>query len=324
MDSDSTKRQDSLETSGDEPIEAEGTDEVADGSMSESSETGDSEAKETSGADASEAEADPPQSEESPSEDIEDEDDEDEDDEDIDDEDIDDEDEDIEDEDIEDDGDAAAASAEEDEDPKASKPEPAQPMSAELQGPSVQLHTIGADGKPMDWFVIRVQSGKEDRVKESLTARIKAMGWEEHFGRILVPSESITEIKGGRKRVVSRKIYPGYIMVELQLSDDAWFLIRETPGIGDFVGPHMQPVPMRDSEIAKLLGEVESQQEESQPKLKIDFEKGDSVKIKEGPFENFDGVVEEVVPTKGIVRVIVTIFGRATEVELEYWQVEAL
>ncbi len=198
--------------------------------------------------------------------------------------------------------------------PAPSRPEPAIP--------GVQLHTPGPSGKPMDWFVVRVQSGKEDRVRESLLARVKAMGWEEHFGRVLVPSESITEIKGGRKRVVQRKIYPGYIMVELELNDDAWFLIRETPGIGDFVGPHMQPVPMQDSEIAKLLGEIESHEE--QPKLKIDFEKGDSVKIKEGPFENFDGVVEEVVPTKGIVKVIVTIFGRATEVELEYWQVEAL
>jgi transcriptional antiterminator NusG len=174
----------------------------------------------------------------------------------------------------------------------------------------------------MQWYVLRVQSGRENKVRDSLERRIKAAGLDGNVPTILVPTETITEVKGGRKRVTRRKIYPGYVMVEMDLDDDVWFLIRETPGIGDFVGSHGKPVPMEPHEVDRILGDMERQEEK--PRLKIEFEPGDSVKIKEGPFENFDGTVEEVIPTKGIVKVIVTIFGRATEVELEYWQVEPI
>jgi transcriptional antiterminator NusG len=137
----------------------------------------------------------------------------------------------------------------------------------------------------------------------------------------------VAEIKGGKRRVRERKKYPGYIFIELevdeknQLVDKAWYLIRETSGIGDFVGPGSKPSPMSDREVEKMLGDAEKR--EGAPQVKIDFKLGDSVKIKQGPFENFDGIVEEVFPNKGIVKVIVTIFGRPTPVELEYWQVEA-
>jgi len=172
------------------------------------------------------------------------------------------------------------------------------------------------------WYVVRVQSGRENTVQTALTRRLKVAGRQDAVPRVLVPVETITEVKGGKKRVTRRKIYPGYVMAEMELSDEVWFLIRETPGIGDFVGSHGRPVPMEPHEVDRILGDMERQEEK--PRLKIEFEPGDSVKIKEGPFENFDGVVEEVVPTKGIVKVIVTIFGRATEVELEYWQVEPI
>ncbi|MBM4043696.1 MAG: transcription termination/antitermination factor NusG [Planctomycetes bacterium] len=178
------------------------------------------------------------------------------------------------------------------------------------------------------WYVLRAQSGREDKVKETLEKRVKLQGLEHLMSRILVPSETVSEIKGGAKSVRERKIYPGYIMLELEVGDDGaipdavWFLLRETPGVGDFVGGQRKPVPMAQKEVEKLLGEVTRKEEK--PKLKIEFREGDSVKIKEGPFENFDGVVEEVVPAKGLVRVVVTIFGRATPVELEYWQVEAV
>lgn len=175
---------------------------------------------------------------------------------------------------------------------------------------------------PKNWYVVRVQSGREDQVRENLERTVKAKDLTHKVTRILVPCEKVSEIKGGRRRVTRKKIYPGYIMVEMEYDDETWFVVRETPGIGDFIGSHGEPVPMADHEVDRILGQMTQQEEK--PTLKIDFKAGDSVKIKEGPFENFDGVVEEVIPAKGMVRVIVTIFSRPTPVELEYWQVEAI
>jgi transcriptional antiterminator NusG len=172
------------------------------------------------------------------------------------------------------------------------------------------------------WYVLRVASGQEDRVRRGLEARVKAKGIEERVPRILVPTETVTEIKGGRKRTIKRKIYPGYVIVEMEMDEPTWFLIRETPGVGDFIGAHGRPEPMSQEEVDKLLGQV--QKETERPKLKIEFQKGDAVKIKEGPFENYDGVIDEVDPKKGSVRVIITVFNRPTSVELGYWQVEAI
>jgi len=172
------------------------------------------------------------------------------------------------------------------------------------------------------WYVLRVQSGREEKVKETLARKVQLAGLEDRVTNILVPTENVTEIKGGKKRVRERKLYPGYILVEMELDDDVWFAIRDTPGIGDFVGAYGRPVPMEPEEVERILKGQE--QKEEQPVVKIDLERGQSVKIKEGPFENFDGIVEEVNPAKGIVKVIVTIFGRATPVELEYWQVEKI
>ncbi len=174
----------------------------------------------------------------------------------------------------------------------------------------------------LNWYVLRVQSGREDRICENLKKRVLAAGLEPVLPQALVPKEIVSEVKGGKKRNYSRKIYPGYVLVQMDLTDDVWFLIRETPGIGDFVGAHGRPAPMEPHEVEKLLGEMKRTEEK--PKVKIQFEKGESVKIKEGPIESFDGIVDEVFPDKGVVKVIVTIFGRPTPVELEYWQVEAI
>jgi transcriptional antiterminator NusG len=172
------------------------------------------------------------------------------------------------------------------------------------------------------WFVLRVASGQEDRVRRGLEARVKAKGIEERVPRILVPTETVTEIKGGRKRTIKRKIYPGYVIVEMEMDEPTWFLIRETPGVGDFIGAHGKPEPMAQEEVEKLIGQVEKETEK--PKIKIGYQKGDAVKIKEGPFENYDGVVDEVDTKKGMVRVIITVFNRPTSVELGYWQVEGI
>ena len=181
-----------------------------------------------------------------------------------------------------------------------------------------------------EWYVLRCQSGREDQARESLLKQAKLRGLEDRVSQVLIPTQSFTELKGGARRVVERKTYPGYLMVELvvdeetgTVDEDTWYLIRETSGIGDFVGPGRKPVPMQQREVDRLLGEA-VQPEGAEPQLRIGFKEGDSVRIKEGPFENFDGVVEEVIPGKGLVRVVVTIFGRPTPVELEYWQAEAL
>ena len=175
------------------------------------------------------------------------------------------------------------------------------------------------------WYVIKVQSGREDTIKEALLKRVKMEGLEDHFGEIIVPSEKVSEIKAGKKKVTERKFYPGYIMVNMAITDKTWYLVRSIPGVGDFVGggPGQAPSPMTQREVDKMLGQATAKTED-QVRLKINFEKGDTVKIKEGPFENFEGMVDEVLEAKGLVRVMVEIFGRPTPVELEYWQVERI
>ena len=178
------------------------------------------------------------------------------------------------------------------------------------------------------WFVLRVQSNKEDKVKGDLEKRSKTQGVEDLIPKILVPSEKVSEIKGGKKRVAERKIYPGYIMAEIavgekgEIPEEVWYMIRDVPGAGDFVGGDNKPIAMESSEVEKLLNEAERAEEK--PKAKIAFHDGDRVRVKEGPFENYEGVVEEVLPTSGCLKLVLTIFGRPTPVELEYWQVEAL
>lgn len=189
---------------------------------------------------------------------------------------------------------------------------------------------------PAKWFVIKVENGREETIRDALLARVKANRLQNLIHRIIVAIEKVSEIRGGRKRVMERKMYPGYVMVEMEVDEDgeipeeAWFLIRETPGVQGFVGMsydrrrpmHRKAVPMEEHEVQKIIRTME--EEEEMPKINIKFSLGDTVRIKEGPFENLDGYVEEINEQKGIVKVIVNIFGRATPVELEYWQVEAL
>jgi len=178
------------------------------------------------------------------------------------------------------------------------------------------------------WYVLRVASGKEETVREALERKVKIEGLDEQIGRILVPTERRPSPRGrgDKKKYVERKMYPGYVFVEMELGEDgrigedAWFLIKETTGVGDFIGSAGKPSPMSADDVDKMLMQVEKAQEGAP--VSVEFESGDQVKIKEGAFENFEGTVEQVLPDKGLVRVIVTIFGRATPVELEYWQIE--
>jgi transcription termination/antitermination protein NusG len=170
------------------------------------------------------------------------------------------------------------------------------------------------------WYVVRVQSGREETVKDGLLRRVNAAGLQTKITNVIVPTEKVTEIRSGRKTIREKKLYPGYIMIQMLQDKDAWFLVRETPGIGDFLGLK-EPIPMAEHEVNKMLVE-QTGAEEEKPRIKIDFQKGDTVRVKEGAFENFDGIVEEINSQKGLVGITITIFGRATRVELEYWQVE--
>jgi len=175
----------------------------------------------------------------------------------------------------------------------------------------------------MDWYILKVQSNREDSIRDTLLRRISMQGMDRWFGEVVVPKEQVTEFKSGKKRVVWRKLYPGYILVNMVLNDETWFLVRETGGIGDFTGSGGKPSPMLPQDVAKLLHKVEEKAEET-PKLKINFKKGDRVKINEGTFENFEGEVEQIDEANGRVTVMLSIFGRSTPVDIEYWQIETV
>ena len=177
------------------------------------------------------------------------------------------------------------------------------------------------------WYFVRCQSGCEDSVRKQLEMRIKLAGVQDIVPQVLVPFERVTDLKGGKKRVINRKLYPGYLMLQVDLADpedprslQAQSVVRETGKVGDFLGARGEPVPLSDGEVQAIL--LRMSDTESRPQVTIGLQKGDMVKIKSGAFDGFDGSVEEVSPEKGTIRVVVTIFGRPTPVELEYWEVE--
>ncbi|MBR5626847.1 MAG: transcription termination/antitermination factor NusG [Thermoguttaceae bacterium] len=174
-----------------------------------------------------------------------------------------------------------------------------------------------------NWYILKVQVNREDSIKDNLVRRVKLQGLDRYFDDIVVPVEKVTEMKGGRKRVMKRKLYPGYIMVNMEITDETWFLVRETPGVGDFAGAYGKPTPMLPHEIQRML-QAESKQEDEVPKLNIPYLVGDKVKIIDGTFKDIEGEVGSIDETNGRVTVIITIFARSTPVELEYWQIEKL
>ncbi|GAH65461.1 unnamed protein product, partial [marine sediment metagenome] len=171
-------------------------------------------------------------------------------------------------------------------------------------------------GINMQWYVLRVAANKEVQVKEALTQKVEREGLSDIVGRIEVPVEQVKRIRGSRQTVHKRKLYPGYVFMEMEPTEDgrvkekAWFMIKETSGVGDFIGTEGIPTPMRDTDVAKML--LEAERPEEAPSIRVEFEKGDMIKIREGAFENFEGTVDSIDSERGIVRVIVTIFGRPT------------
>jgi transcription termination/antitermination protein NusG len=171
-----------------------------------------------------------------------------------------------------------------------------------------------------NWFIIHTYSGFENKVAESLRTRSEAFGWADKIGQILIPTEEVVELRNGKKVTSKRLIYPGYVLVEMEMNDALWHEVKNTPRVTGFVGGGNAPVPLSADEVNSILYRQASSAERPRPKMT--FEKNDSVRIIDGPFANFSGKVDEVNTERGTLRVMVTIFGRATPVELEFLQVE--
>ncbi|MBL6978645.1 MAG: transcription termination/antitermination protein NusG [Desulfobacteraceae bacterium] len=171
----------------------------------------------------------------------------------------------------------------------------------------------------LKWYIVHVYSGFEDKVKRNLDERIEAFGQKDSFGNILVPTEQVVELKKGQKKTSSRKFYPGYILVQMALNKDTWHLVNDTAKVTGFVGGEINPTPISDEEADRIVRQME--EGVSRPKARYSFEEGDEVRVVDGPFTNFQGTVEEMKSDKEKLRVLITIFGRPTPVELDFIQV---
>ncbi len=175
---------------------------------------------------------------------------------------------------------------------------------------------------PRKWFIIHTYSGFEQKVAESLKTRAQAFGFADKIGQVLIPTEEVVELRGGKKVTSKRLVYPGYVLVEMEMNDDLWHAVKSTPRVTGFVGGGTQPVPLSADEVNQILYRQASSAERPRPKLT--FEKNETVRIVDGPFTNFSGKIDEVNPERSTLRVLVTIFGRATPVELDFLQVEKI
>ncbi len=196
---------------------------------------------------------------------------------------------------------------------------------SDIETPQADSPEPSAPAKPVNpdlrWYVVHAYSGMEKAVERNIRERINRAGMQDMFGEILVPTEEVVEIKNGQKRTSERRFYPGYVLVQMVMNDDTWHLVKHTNKVTGFVGgAKNRPAPISEEEVAKILGQMEEGVEK--PRHKVEFMAGEYVRVKEGPFTDFNGTVEEVNYEKSKVRVSVTIFGRATPVELEFSQVE--
>jgi transcriptional antiterminator NusG len=213
------------------------------------------------------------------------------------------------------------------------KPEPAPEEPLAESGEVIEEAGASASEEPAappaeeskkHWYVVKVQSGREESIKEAIERRVRIEGLEEYFAKIIIPVEKTAEMRNGKRVVKERKLYPGYLMVEVEYNDRILYLFRETSGVGDFVGGSLQhaPPPMTDREVERMLGRQGDKEDVKIVHHKPKYDRGDRVKVKEGTFAGMEGEVKELIEAKGQVRVELTIFGRPVPVELEYWQVE--
>jgi len=172
----------------------------------------------------------------------------------------------------------------------------------------------------MNWYVVHTQTGSEDKVKTLLENRISSGGVADVITKVIIPTEQVSEVRSGKKKISQRKFFPGYILVEMELNEKTYLLIKTTPGVTGFIGLGRKPMPLPQNEVDGIL--KRTQETQVKPSPRTIFEKGEQVRVTDGPFVNFNGIIDEIHPEKGKLKVSVSIFGRATPVELEYWQVE--
>jgi transcriptional antiterminator NusG len=170
------------------------------------------------------------------------------------------------------------------------------------------------------WYVIHTYSGYENKVRQNLEHRIDSMEMQDQIFRVIVPTEEEIEIRNGQRRVVKKKIYPGYVLVQMHLTDDSWYVVRNTPGVTSFVGHGNRPMPLEDSEVKAILKQMEAEA----PKVRVSYQVGQTVKITDGPFTDFEGIVDAIDHERGRVRVLVSFFGREAPIELDFLQVTRL
>ena len=193
--------------------------------------------------------------------------------------------------------------------------------NAQGGGTAPEVESATSQNPNMKWYIIHTYSGFERKVKESIESRVRAYPELEHrIGRVLIPTESVTEVRGGKKYTSERMFYPGYVLVEMDMDDNVWHVVKGTPRVTGFVGTGQQPTPLSQDEVNQIVYRVADSKEK--PKLKVKFEKNESVRISEGPFASFTGIVDEVNEDRETLKVMVTIFGRSTPVELGFGQVE--
>lgn len=174
------------------------------------------------------------------------------------------------------------------------------------------------------WYILKIATNREDSIRDNLQRRVSMAGLDKYFGDILVPVELIQEFKNGKKKTTKRKLYPGYLVLHMEINDDTWYVVRETAGIGDFTGAMGRPAPMSAADIAKIVPKKAEEGVQEQVKVAIKYKHGDHVRIKEGTFANFEGNIDGIDEANGRVTVMVNIFGRTTPVDIEYWQVESV
>jgi transcriptional antiterminator NusG len=183
----------------------------------------------------------------------------------------------------------------------------------------VQVQTTNAD---MAWYVVHTYSGYENKAKLALEERVKSAKKESFFGEVIVPEENVVELVKGQKKTTKRRFFPGYILVRMVLNDETWHIVKNTPKLTGFVGDKVKPVPVPESDVLKMTNRIAEGQ--VKPRPRISFQEGENVRVIDGPFSNFNGTVEDVNPDKGKVKVLVSIFGRSTPVELDFIQVEKI
>jgi len=172
----------------------------------------------------------------------------------------------------------------------------------------------------LNWYVVHTQTGSEDKVKASLENRIASEELQDLITKVVIPTEQVSEVRSGKKKISERKFFPGYLLVEMELNEKTYLFVKASPGVTGFIGLGRRPMPLSQEEVDNILKRTKETQVKPSPK--IIFEKGEQVRVTEGPFLNFNGTIDEIHPEKGKVKVSVSIFGRSTPVELEYWQVE--